>query len=309
MRTWLPGSPRRGCRRQHGYVTTRDARDSASALCSSASSGARDVLACRQGVAANCPCHRVVAYDDLAAAVSWTLGRGTLSRMSRPWRFMPTSDVEPVAHPSHCVRAATIRACGRASYRVHRHDLQAPTSLRSTEEYPSRRLRAPSRLREQAGPYQLPGLSERAEAECTASSWVPAAERALRDETTAGYALGRSEQRDQAYSSPPTNLRSLRDQLTEVAERQMRVRSTAQRHVAMIVVAQFAATLSRRLQRSRCCWSKGGSSLELHGGIPRFADLKNFGYGRTSRSEQLADGRDRVGRMKRRTKASQTRCA
>jgi hypothetical protein len=48
----------------------------------------------------------------------------------------------------------------------------------------------------------------------------------------------------QPYSSPPPNLRSLRDRLTQAAQRQGVVFGRLQRHVAMIVVAQFAATLT-----------------------------------------------------------------
>jgi len=46
------------------------------------------------------------------------------------------------------------------------------------------------------------------------------------------------------YSSPPTNLRSLQDRLTQAAQRQDVVFGRLQRHVAIIVVAQFAATLT-----------------------------------------------------------------
>ena len=46
---------------------------------------------------------------------------------------------------------------------------------------------------------------------------------------------------NQPYSSPPANLRSLRDRLTQAARRQGVVFGRLQRHVAMIVVAQLAA--------------------------------------------------------------------
>jgi hypothetical protein len=71
----------------------------------------------------------------------------------------------------------------------------------------------------------------------------------------------------QPYSSPPTNLRSLRDRLTQAAQRQGVVFGRLQRHVAMIVVAQFAATLTDD-SGSPLLLVKGGSSLELRRGIP-----------------------------------------
>jgi hypothetical protein len=69
------------------------------------------------------------------------------------------------------------------------------------------------------------------------------------------------------YSSPPTNLRSLRDRLTQAAQRQGVVFGRLQRHVAMIVVAQFAATLTDD-RGAPLLLLKGGSSLELRRGAP-----------------------------------------
>lgn len=77
------------------------------------------------------------------------------------------------------------------------------------------------------------------------------------------------------YSSPPTNLRSLRDRLTQVAERQGVVFGRLQRHVAMIVVAQFAATLTDDTG-APLLLVKGGSSLELRRGIPDSRTSKDF---------------------------------
>jgi Nucleotidyl transferase AbiEii toxin, Type IV TA system len=77
------------------------------------------------------------------------------------------------------------------------------------------------------------------------------------------------------YSSPPTNLRSLRDRLTQVAERQGVVFGRLQRHVAMIVVAQFAAMLTDD-SGAPLLLVKGGSSLELRRGIPDSRTSKDF---------------------------------
>lgn len=77
------------------------------------------------------------------------------------------------------------------------------------------------------------------------------------------------------YSSPPTNLRSLRDRLTQAAQRQGVVFGRLQRHVAMIVVAQFAAMLTDD-SGTPLLLVKGGSSLELRRGIPNSRTSKDF---------------------------------
>ncbi len=78
-----------------------------------------------------------------------------------------------------------------------------------------------------------------------------------------------------AYSSPPPNLRSLRDRLTQAAQRQGVVFGRLQRHVAMIVVAQFAAMLTDD-SGAPLLLVKGGSSLELRRGIPDSRTSKDF---------------------------------
>jgi hypothetical protein len=77
------------------------------------------------------------------------------------------------------------------------------------------------------------------------------------------------------YTSPPSNLRSLRDRLTQVAERQGVVFGRLQRHIAMIVVAQFAAMLTDD-SGVPLLLVKGGSSLELRRGIPDSRTSKDF---------------------------------
>jgi hypothetical protein len=77
------------------------------------------------------------------------------------------------------------------------------------------------------------------------------------------------------YSSPPTNLRSLRDRLAQAAQRQGVVFGRLQRHVAMIVVAQFAAMLTDD-NGAPLLLVKGGSSLELRRGIPDSRTSKDF---------------------------------
>lgn len=80
---------------------------------------------------------------------------------------------------------------------------------------------------------------------------------------------------NQPYSSPPPNLRSLRDRLTQAAQRQGVVFGRLQRHVAMIVVAQFAATLMDD-DGAPLLLVKGGSSMELRRGIPDSRTSKDF---------------------------------
>lgn len=77
------------------------------------------------------------------------------------------------------------------------------------------------------------------------------------------------------YSTPPTNLRSLRDRLVQTAEREGVLFGRLQRHVAMIVVAQFAATLTDE-HGAPLLLVKGGSSLELRRGIPDSRTSKDF---------------------------------
>jgi hypothetical protein len=68
------------------------------------------------------------------------------------------------------------------------------------------------------------------------------------------------------YSSPPSNLRSLRDRLVQVAKREGLVFGRLQQHVAVLVVAQLAARLTDAAG-APLLLVKGGSSLELRRGI------------------------------------------
>jgi hypothetical protein len=67
----------------------------------------------------------------------------------------------------------------------------------------------------------------------------------------------------------------LRDRLTQAANRQGVVFGRLQRHIAMIVVAQFAATLTDD-SGAPLLLLKGGSSLELRRGIPDSRTSKDF---------------------------------
>lgn len=68
------------------------------------------------------------------------------------------------------------------------------------------------------------------------------------------------------YSSPPPNLRSLRDRLVRAAQREGLVFGRLQQHVAVLVVTQLAARLTDT-EDAPLLLVKGGSSLELRRGI------------------------------------------
>lgn len=68
------------------------------------------------------------------------------------------------------------------------------------------------------------------------------------------------------YSTPPSNLRSLRDRLTQTAKRQGVLFGRLQQHVAVLVVAQIAAAASIDSGQPALL-IKGGTSLELRRGI------------------------------------------
>lgn len=68
------------------------------------------------------------------------------------------------------------------------------------------------------------------------------------------------------YDSPPSNLRSLRDRLTQNAKRERLVFGRVQQHVAMLVVAQMASR-STDDPAEPLLLVKGGSSLELRRGV------------------------------------------
>jgi hypothetical protein len=68
------------------------------------------------------------------------------------------------------------------------------------------------------------------------------------------------------YTSPPSNLRSLRDRLVQSAQREGVVFGRLQQHVAVLVVAQLAAMLADD-NGAPALLVKGGSALELRRGI------------------------------------------
>ena len=63
-----------------------------------------------------------------------------------------------------------------------------------------------------------------------------------------------------SYNSPPSSLRALRDRLTQAAKRDGVVFGRLQQHVAVLVVAQFMATLKDDVGEPLLL-VKGGTSL------------------------------------------------
>lgn len=70
-----------------------------------------------------------------------------------------------------------------------------------------------------------------------------------------------------SYPRPPSNLRSLRDRLAQAARREGVIFGRLQHHVAVLVVAQFASSLTDG-SGIPLLLVKGGSALELRRGIP-----------------------------------------
>ncbi|AFE15989.1 hypothetical protein MRGA327_06555 [Mycobacterium tuberculosis RGTB327] len=128
---------------QHGYVTTRDARDiGVDPVQLRLLAGRGRLERVGRGV------YRVPVlprgeHDDLAAAVSWTLGRGVISHESA-LALHALADVNPSRIHLTVPRNNHPRAPGASCTEFTAATSRQPTSLRSTE-YPSRRLRAPSK--------------------------------------------------------------------------------------------------------------------------------------------------------------------
>lgn len=68
------------------------------------------------------------------------------------------------------------------------------------------------------------------------------------------------------YDTPPSNLRALRDRLAQAAQREGLVFGRLQRHVAVLVVAQFMTALTDD-RGGPVLLVKGGTALELRRGI------------------------------------------
>jgi predicted transcriptional regulator of viral defense system len=171
---------------RHGYVTTRDARDigvDPVQLRLLAARGRLDRVG--RGV------YRVLVlprdeHDDLAAAVSWTLGRGVISHESA-LVLHDLADVSPSRIHLTVPRDNHPRAAGGELYRVHRRDLRT-NDITSVDGIPVTTVARTIRdcLATGTDPYQLRAAVERAEAAGTLRRGPAAELRAALDEPPTG---------------------------------------------------------------------------------------------------------------------------
>ncbi|WP_099225838.1 type IV toxin-antitoxin system AbiEi family antitoxin domain-containing protein [Mycobacterium persicum] len=170
---------------QHGYVTTRDARDIGVDPVQLRLLAARGRLERAGRGVYRVPVLPRGEHDDLAAAVSWTLGRGVISHESA-LGLHALSDVNPSRIHLTVPRENHPRAAGGELYRLHRRDLQA-TDITLVDGIPVTTAVRTIRdcLKAGTDPYQLRVAIERAEAEGTLRR-APAAElRAALDQPAA----------------------------------------------------------------------------------------------------------------------------
>ncbi|MGQ0845685.1 MAG: type IV toxin-antitoxin system AbiEi family antitoxin domain-containing protein [Sporichthyaceae bacterium] len=109
---------------QHGYVTTRDARDMEIDPTQLRLMAARGRLERTGRGVYRVPILPRGAHDDLAAAVAWTLGRGVVSHESA-LVLHELSDVNPSRIHLTVPRDNHPRAAGGTLYRTHRRELAA----------------------------------------------------------------------------------------------------------------------------------------------------------------------------------------
>lgn len=150
---------------QHGYVTTRDARDlgiDPAQLRLLAARGRLDRVARGVYRAKVLPRGR---HDDLAEAVAWTLGRGVLSHESA-LVLHGIADVNPSRVHLTVPRDNHPRAAGGELYRMHRRNLRAADVTEADGIAVTTVERAiRDCLADGTDPYQLRLAIDRAEAE------------------------------------------------------------------------------------------------------------------------------------------------
>lgn len=109
---------------QHGYVTTRDARELEIDPTQLRLMAARGRLERAGRGVYRVPLLPRGEHDDLAAAVAWASGRGVLSHESA-LQLHGLSDVNPSRIHLTVPRANHPRAAGGETYRTHRRELTA----------------------------------------------------------------------------------------------------------------------------------------------------------------------------------------
>jgi len=152
---------------QHGYVTTRDAREIGVDPTQLRLLAARGRLERAGRGVYRVPILPRGEHDDLAAAVAWTLGRGTISHESA-LALHALADVNPSRIHLTVPRDNHPRAAGGELYRLHRRDLDA-TDITSVDDIPVTTVTRTIKdcLGTGTDPYQLRAAIERAEAEGT----------------------------------------------------------------------------------------------------------------------------------------------
>jgi predicted transcriptional regulator of viral defense system len=152
---------------QHGYVTTRDARNIGVDPVQLRLLTARGRLERAGRSVYRVPVLPRGEHDDLAAAVSWTLGRGVISHESA-LALHALADVNPSRIHLTVPRDNHPRAAGGELYRVHRRDLKA-TDVTSVDGIPVTTVARTIKDCVATGtdPYQLRAAIQRAEAEGT----------------------------------------------------------------------------------------------------------------------------------------------
>lgn len=171
---------------QHGYVTTRDARDIGVDPVQLRLLAARGRLERAGRGVYRVPVLPRDEHDDLAAAVSWTLGRGVISHESA-LALHDLADVNPSRIHLTVPRNNHPRAAGGELTRLHRRDLPA-TDVTLVDAIPVTTVARTIKdcLKAGTDPYQLRVAIERAEADGTLHR-APAAElRAALDKPTTG---------------------------------------------------------------------------------------------------------------------------
>jgi predicted transcriptional regulator of viral defense system len=171
---------------QHGYVTTRDARDigvdpvqlrvlTARGRLERAGRGVYRVPVLPRG-----------EHDDLAAAVAWTLGRGVISHESA-LALHALADVNPSRIHLTVPRDNHPRAAGGELYRIHRRELRA-NDITLVDGIPVTTVARTIKdcLDMGTDPYQLRIAIERAEAEGTLRRGSATELRASLDEPATG---------------------------------------------------------------------------------------------------------------------------
>lgn len=177
---------------QHGYVTTRDARDIGVDPVQLRLLAARGRLERAGRGVYRVPVLPRGEHDDLAAAVSWTLGRGVISHESA-LMLHALADVNPSRIHLTVPRDNHPRAAGGELYRLHRRGLPA-SDITSVDAIPVTTVARTIKdyMKTGADPYQLRAAIERAEAEGVRRRGAAVELRAGLGQPSMDYAPGRS---------------------------------------------------------------------------------------------------------------------